>query len=155
MRRNDKELSDPVRITEILSESPFCHIAMSGKEGPYCIPMCFAYHQGKIILHSAAEGKKIEILHENPQVCILVEKDCTLITAQTACGYGMAYESVMIEGIAEFLDGKKKSDALEHLAKRYAGASGGPYSEAQMANLAVIEVSIISCSGRRSGPAPA
>ena len=96
MRRNDKELSDQVRISDILSNALFCHVAMSGSDGPYCVPMCFACYDGKILLHSANEGKKIDILLKNPQVCILIEQGTKLITAQTPCGYGMAYDGHLL-----------------------------------------------------------
>ncbi|MDD1725111.1 MAG: pyridoxamine 5'-phosphate oxidase family protein [Methanospirillum sp.] len=99
MRRRDKELTDPERIQSILDDSLFCHLAMCDAGGrPYCLPICFVSHEGRIILHSANEGRKIEVLHDNPRVCLVVERNCHLIRADTPCGYGMAYESVLIEG---------------------------------------------------------
>ncbi|NLV26868.1 MAG: hypothetical protein GXY48_06855 [Methanomicrobiales archaeon] len=52
-------MSDLSRINDILSFSPFCHVALCDNNEPYCVPMCFAYHEGRIYLHSADEGKKI------------------------------------------------------------------------------------------------
>lgn len=93
-------------------------------------------------------------MHENPRVCITIERDCRLIRAETPCGYGMAYESVLIEGICRFLEGPEKSSALGILSEKYAGYSGGPYTERQLERIAVLEIEILSVSGRRSGPNP-
>ena len=126
---------------------------MCSADGPYCVPMCFAYQNGRIYLHSAVEGRKISILQQNPKVCILVERGCTLVRACTPCGYGMTYESVMITGEAHFLSGTEKRRGIEIIASKYAGYPGGPYPADQIANIAVIEVLITSWTGRRSGTA--
>ena len=152
MRRKDKDLSDPLRIREILSNASFCHVAMCNGGVPYCVPMCFAYKDEKVYLHSAGEGRKIEILKGNPKVCIIIEHGCSLITSDSPCGYGMRYESVMIEGLACFLHGKEKEYGLEIIAEKYAGYSESPYSAGRIERIAVIAVEMTSCTGRRSGP---
>lgn len=154
MRRKDKELTDPERIAQILKGAQFCHVALCDTNRPYCVPMCFAYHDGKILLHSANAGRKIDIIHANPNVCIMIVTGARLVTGERPCEYGMAYESVMIEGTASFLSGQKKIQALEKISIRYAAESGAPYTEEQITGIAVVEVSITSCTGRRSGPAP-
>jgi hypothetical protein len=100
MRRKDKELSDPLIIREILSNASFCHVAVSNGDVPYCIPICFVYKDGNVYLHSAGEGRKIEILSGNPKVCIIIEQGCSMVSSDSPCGYEMRYESVMIEGLA-------------------------------------------------------
>lgn len=151
MRRKDKEIRDPAEIEEILSSSPFCHLAMSDRDTPYCIPICYVYSKGRIILHSASEGRKIDILSKNPKVCILVERGCEMVRGATPCDYGMKYESVMIEGTATFLSGSKKTDALAVLETQYTKKPAGRYHEEQVKSLSVIEVTITSCTGKRSG----
>lgn len=151
MRRKDKEIRDPGRIEEILSSSLFCHLSMSDGDTPYCVPICYAYSNGRIILHSADEGRKIDILSKNPKVCILFEQGCEMVRGPSACEYGMRYETVMIEGTARFLTGTEKTSALADLGAKYTKEVVEPYSEDQIRNLAVIEVTITSCSGKRSG----
>ena len=104
--------------------------------------MCYAYSDSRIILHSADEGRKTEILLKNPKVCILVERGCEVVRGATACDYGMKYESVMIEGTARFLSGSKKTDALALLETHYTKKPAGTYHEEQVKNLIVIEVTI-------------
>jgi len=154
MRRKDKEITEIERITQILNTALFCHVAMSDDDTPYCVPMCFVHHNGTILLHSACEGKKIEILSKNPRVCITIEQGCELISSKNPCDYGMAYESVMIEGVSTLLIGQRKSEALGIIASKYAGTSGGQYPEESIAHIAVIEVTIKRYSGRRSGSVP-
>lgn len=151
MRRKDKEIRDHARVEEILSSSLFCHVSMSDGDTPYCVPMCFVYSDGRIILHSADEGRKIDILLKNPKVCILVEQGCEVSRGAKACDYGMKYESVMIEGTAGFLSGSRKTHALALLETCYTKKPAGTYHEEQVNNLSVIEVTITSCTGKRSG----
>ncbi|ABD42874.1 hypothetical protein Mhun_3192 [Methanospirillum hungatei JF-1] len=77
-----------------------------------------------------------------------------MITGERPCEYGMAYESVMIEGTASFLRGDGKVRALEQIAMQYAHETGAPYTKEQNSGIAVIEVIITSCTGRRSGSVP-
>ena len=61
---------------------------------PYVVPMNFGFDLWDGVLelycHSALEGRKIEILRRNPEVCF--EMDCghKLVEAKAACSYGFA-----------------------------------------------------------------
>jgi nitroimidazol reductase NimA-like FMN-containing flavoprotein (pyridoxamine 5'-phosphate oxidase superfamily) len=90
---------------------------------PYVLPFNFGYDKGVIYLHSAPEGKKINILANNNHVCISFSTDYQLRyqNEEVACSWSMKYRSVLAYGQVEFLtDPEEKSLALNVIMKKYA-----------------------------------
>jgi uncharacterized protein len=57
--------------------------------------MNFGYKDDILYLHSAPEGKKIDVLKRNPWVCFEVESDLEIINTQIPCKWSMNYTSVI------------------------------------------------------------
>jgi len=80
MRRTDKEILDQELLEKILKEELVCRIALNDQGNPYLVPMIFGYQDHYLFLHSAKEGRKIDILkslfqkrnrmHKNKLICI-------------------------------------------------------------------------------------
>ena len=104
MRRSDRAINDPTELESILREALVCRMGLCDGDVPYVVPMNFGYRDGSVFLHSAIEGRKIEILRKNPNVCLEFEKDVELIPAETACSFTMRYRSVIASGKAVFLE---------------------------------------------------
>ena len=68
MRRKDKEIIDKELIEEILERNRICRIGFVDGERPYIIPMNYGYKDNNLYVHSALEGKKIDILNINNNV---------------------------------------------------------------------------------------
>ena len=70
MRRKEREVTDLTRIREILEECEVCHLGLVEDGKAYVVPLNFGYtlEDGKLSLyfHSAASGRKVEILRKNP-----------------------------------------------------------------------------------------
>lgn len=73
MRRKDREVAERSEIAHILDICKTACIAMAGEEGPYVVPLSYGYDwKGdclELYFHCAKEGKKLEILKYNNQVC--------------------------------------------------------------------------------------
>lgn len=78
----------------------------------------FDNNQLVLFFHSAKEGRKINVLKENSDVCFEMDCNHSLITANVACNYGYSYKSIIGNGKAVFIDdvGEKKT-ALYTLMK--------------------------------------
>lgn len=152
MRRKDKEISDRAVIDSILQEAQICRIAMSLDNLPYLVPVNFGYDGKSIYFHSAKEGKKIEILRENPVVCFEVETKTEVILADVACRCGERYYSVIGMGKAKFLtDMEEKKKALDVIMKKYAGDRKFEYETAEVDRILLIRIEITGISGKKSG----
>jgi len=153
MRRNEREITDHRLIENALAEADICRIAMCDGGRPYVIPMNFGYRDGVVYLHSAAAGRKIEILQKNPQVCFEVEAYAEMkdIKEENICSTGMRYLSVIGSGEAQFIhEENEKSTALDIIVGRYTGKTEHSYSPESLARIVVIKVIIREITGKRS-----
>jgi nitroimidazol reductase NimA-like FMN-containing flavoprotein (pyridoxamine 5'-phosphate oxidase superfamily) len=110
-------------IDEIIRKCNVCYLGMVDIDHtPYVIPFNFGYEDGVIYLHSSKTGKKIDILKNNPQVCIVFSADHLLHaqSEQVACSYSMHYRSVQAFGEIEFVDDREeKIRILNMIMKNY------------------------------------
>jgi len=119
MRRKDREVTDVSRMKEIVSRCKVCRLGLTDGKQAYIVPLNFGYDWDDALtlyFHSAKEGRKLDILKENPRVCFEMDIDGRLIESPTACNYGYAFASVMGEGEVEFIeDDGQKAYALTNL----------------------------------------
>ena len=94
-------------IEEVLQRNDFAHLAVCLDNKPYVIPIHYGYQDGTIYIFTT-QGKKYEIISENPHVCLQVEE----ITDEKN------WVSVIVEGEAEELSSENEKDlALELVTK--------------------------------------
>ena len=154
MRRKDREITDPAEIAAVIGKCDTCRIGMTDGVLPYVVPMNFGFEakDGSVTfyLHCAGEGRKIDIIKKNPEVCL--EFDCghRLITGDTACAYSMEFESVIASGRAEFLtDRREKLGALARVLSHYAAAETLSFDERMVDAVSVIRIRAEAISGKR------
>lgn len=78
-------------INELLTSEVFGHLACVDGQKPYIIPMAYVFY-GNAIYGQTTEGRKIDILRQNPQVCFQIQK------------YTDHWQSVLCWGTFEELD---------------------------------------------------
>lgn len=101
------KLSDQ-QMQTILQQNMMGRIGCSNNAKIFVVPICYAYNGKSIIAHSA-EGMKIEIMRNHPQVCFEVD----VITSITH------WESVIVWGqYQEILDEKEKFYSMKFLMSR-------------------------------------
>jgi len=67
-----EELTNP-EITDVLQHIGYGHLACSRNGHPYVVPVHYAFSDGDIYIYTT-EGKKTEIIDENPNVCLQIEQ---------------------------------------------------------------------------------
>jgi hypothetical protein len=116
-------LTDQVEIDRIIERCEVCYVSMVDEQNqPYVVPFNFGYEKGIIYLHSSQRGLKINILKQNPAVCIAFSTDHQLRfqSEQVACSYSMKYRSVLAFGKVEFVeDIDQKRDHLNKVMLHY------------------------------------
>lgn len=154
MRRSDKEIKDKDTIQWILKEAQVCRIALCDDNKPYIVPMNFGFKDNYLYLHSASEGKKIDILNKNNNICFEVDIGTELVRSETACNWGMKYYSVIGSGKSYFVeDNEEKKEILDIIMQKYCenGAQSFEYSETTLNKTTVIKVEIAEITGKKSG----
>jgi nitroimidazol reductase NimA-like FMN-containing flavoprotein (pyridoxamine 5'-phosphate oxidase superfamily) len=151
MRRKEKEVSDREAVEAILQRAQVCRIAFSKDDIPYIAPMIFGYKDSTVYLHSAPEGKKIDMLRANPNVCFEVDVDQELVKAETACDWGMKYRSVIAFGKAHIIeDAADMKKALDIIMGHYSPGVTYDYPSSMLEHMAVIRIDLDSVSVKHS-----
>jgi len=150
MRRKEKEITDIDRIEAILKKAEVCRLAFSDDNGPYLVPMCFGYENRTLYFHSATEGRKLDIIRKNPNVCFEVETGNEMIRSEKACSWSLKYGSVIGFGKADILNHPEdKKKALDVIMAHYSEASF-TYSDKSLSSMVIIRVKINSMTGKAS-----
>lgn len=116
-------ITDKKEIDAIIAKCDICFVGLADTDGtPYVLPMNFGYKDGTVYLHSAQEGRSIDIISRNPRVCITFSTDHALVFQhpQVACSYRMRSTSVIGWGSVVYEeDFDKKREALDIIMKQY------------------------------------
>ncbi len=139
-----KYLSDTKEAEQVLKEENVGRLGMFNQDYPYVVPICYAYEQGSIYLHSGIGGQKLDCIERNNRVCFQVDQVLKLREADSACDYGINYRSVIALGRAEeVIDDTQKMKALELIKHNFTGGKQvKPISVKSMKGVVVIKVSI-------------
>jgi nitroimidazol reductase NimA-like FMN-containing flavoprotein (pyridoxamine 5'-phosphate oxidase superfamily) len=150
MRRKEKEITDIADIEKILKESQICRLAMVDGDKPYIVPMNFGYQDNTLFLHSALEGKKIDLIKKNPNICFEVDQLINLKKAKLACDWGNEYKSVIGWGKAVLQNSlNEKIIGLNIIMAQYSGREF-EYSDKMLEDTLVIKVLIDRITGKKS-----
>ena len=152
MRRKDREITDINDIISIIKKCDCCRIALFDEKYPYIIPLNFGmnYENNKITLffHCANEGKKLDLIKQNPNVSF--EMDCShkLLAGETACAYSMEYESVIGSGFATIIN-ENKAEVLTHLMRNYSDEKNFHFDENVLKAVTVFKIDVSEITAKR------
>jgi nitroimidazol reductase NimA-like FMN-containing flavoprotein (pyridoxamine 5'-phosphate oxidase superfamily) len=151
MRRKEKEITDQSAIEEIIHSALVCRLALSENDQPYIVPLSFGYQDHTLYFHGSSEGKKIEIINKNPNVCFEFDVSTEILKAEKACQWGMRYKSIIGFGRAVIVENiKEKQKALSVIMNQYSDDQF-QIDEDAIRETAVIKVDIQSMTGKESG----
>jgi uncharacterized protein len=100
---------NPEEIDEVLHQQLVGRLGCHANGQTYVIPISYVYDGTSIICHSQ-EGKKTQMMRENPDICFQVEEMKDMAN----------WKSVLVQGVYEELkDSERQNDALQKLSHRY------------------------------------
>ena len=95
MRRKDRQIESVDAVREVIGRCQVLHLAMVDGDHPYVCPLSYGYLEPDMLyLHSASEGRKLDILRAAPQVCFAISTDHELIRGERPCGWGFRYRGL-------------------------------------------------------------
>jgi uncharacterized protein len=124
MRRNEFNIQDKQSIKKILSECEYGTLSLVSQGKPYGVAVNFVWHNEKIFIHGANEGRKVNTIKENPLASFLVVQAFSTIPSyfsQTlaACPATQFFASVHCEGaIKEIKTPQAKAIVLNKLMEK-------------------------------------
>ncbi len=156
MRRKDREVTDPEEIRQVLDACSVLHLGLNDGGRVYIVPLNFGYlyEDGKYTLyfHGAREGRKVDVIRENPAATFEMECGYELVKNDLACDHSSKYRCVMGEGKVRILeDPEEKRFALNRVMLHNTGKGDWHFPELMLkATYAFrIEVESISCKIHR------
>jgi uncharacterized protein len=152
MRKTEDEIKDREEIDSILKQAQVCRLAMVEGNAPYIVPMNFGYQDNCLYFHCAREGKKLDILRQNQEVCFEVDIEDQIVKAPgNICSWSSKYRSVIGFGKALVLENWQEKAAALNIITAHYGAAHHDFSEKEVARLSIIKIEINSMTGKKSG----
>lgn len=151
MRKVNLEITDKNVLEEILSNAMICRVAMMDGDLPYIVPFNYGYRDGCIYIHSAPEGKKLDLLGLNNKVCFEVEDGLELVKGEKACSWTTRYRSVVGYGSVEILsDDQSKQDGLEVIMAQHGAPELIEFEPKNIKRMVILKLTITSITGKQS-----
>ena len=150
MRRKDREITDINEIIEIIDKAKILNMAICDSPYPYIVTMHYghAYVNGKLIfyLHSAKEGKKIELLNKNNKICFSIVTNVNLLEDDIPCKNSSTFSSIVGIGDVEFLtDNCEKIKAFNLLMKNQTGKTYN-FTNEMVENVLILKINVLEFS---------
>lgn len=151
MRRQDRRITDPAMICAVLDKCRTLHLGLVEDGRVYIVPLNYGWTEenGRYILyaHSAAEGRKIDLIRGGADVGFEMETGVEYFDADTACGWGNRYESIIGEGHATLLSTpEEKRQALTAIMAHYSARRDYIFEDAMVDLVQVIKIDVTALS---------
>lgn len=151
MRKARQEIKDKHILEQVLKSAVICRVAMMDGELPYMIPLNYGYRDGCLYIHSAPEGKKINLLRMNPEVCFEVEDEMEITRGEQACDWSTRYRSVVGYGHVEILlEEKDKQLGLELIMAQHGAPELNTFNQKNLDRMVILKLTITSMTGKQS-----
>ena len=150
MRRKEKEITDIDEIESIIRKADVCRLGLAVDNTPYVVPVNYGYEDRSLYIHCAKEGRKIDMIKQNNNVCFQLDVD-TVVTGRDKppCQWSSSYRSVIGYGEAFFIeDFHQKKQALDIIMKHYSPKTSFEYREEAIEKVAVIKIIIRHLTGK-------
>lgn len=149
MRRKEKEMSED-RLNEILKTGEYGVLSVLDSTGyPYGVPVNYVFVEGKLYVHCAKVGAKLEAILKNPKVSFNIVATHGLIAER----FTSFYESVTLFGQAKLIEGEETVPPLKAFIDKYSSdyrEGGYKYAEGSFKETMIIEVTPAHITGKSS-----
>ena len=153
MRRKDREITDRVKIKEIISECDCCRLGFNDNGKVYIVPLNFGFIEKNekfiFYFHGAKAGRKYDVMQENNNVGFELDTNHRIYGKDdVACTYTSAFQSIIGTGkvfIVEDYD--EKVQGLIEIMKHNTGKTEWQFNEKMVNAVCVfkLEVEELAC----------
>ncbi len=128
-------------MEKMLSTVSHGRLGLCADNEPYVVPVAFGYINGKIYLHGAKTGKRVDYVKRNPRVCFEVDSYNKDGSWRSVIAYGIATLSEKTE---------MKLKCMNALAQKWPGSRRVDYATVEKMDICVCEIDIEQMTGRTS-----
>ncbi len=150
MRKKERAMI-PEECLEFLKAEEVGRLGLTDGKTRYIVPVNFVLYNGRIYIHSAKEGLKIDLIKHDNRVCFEVDKFYGLKRADAACDFAAMYKSVIVFGRVRFIDSEKwKFEVLTQLMNKYAGKNYPEIDKSETRKTTILEISLDKITGKEA-----
>ncbi len=134
-----------------LDQEVLGYLGLVDEEGkPYVVPLNYSYRDGRILFHCALEGKKLDCIRANPNVCFAVATQLGQLRRHAVGGVcHVDSDSVICTGTARIIeDLDERASALNELNRSFRPDADDIPAE-QVMKCGVVEITVSEMTGRR------
>jgi uncharacterized protein len=151
MRKTEREIKDGAEIEAIIEEAQVCRVALALDKAPYIVPMNYGYQDNCLYFHCATEGKKLDIIRQNNQVCFEMDIDYALLQPEEkVCTWGSKYRSVIGFGKAYIIEKWQDKAAALNIITQHHRAAHYDFTEKELEKVRIIKIEISSMTGKKA-----
>lgn len=147
MRRKDRALSEE-NLEAILKEGEYGVLGTLSDDGyPYVVPLSYVYEKNRIYFHCATSGLKLDNILRTDKVSFTVVDHVVALPKE----FSTRYQSAVIFGTAEILEGEEKDSALSALIRKYSSEfteEGSIYIDRAKGSTTVVAINIQHKTGK-------
>lgn len=147
-------IENQAEIEAIIKQCKTCFLGLSDEnQAPYVVPMNFGYANNVIYLHGAQEGRKWEIMKNNPKACItfMLGEELAWQDEHVACSWRVKSKTVMAEGKIEFVDDFDEKTEILHIFMAQYSDREFQFNAPAIKNVGVIKMKIEKLTAKHFG----
>ena len=158
MRRQNRQVTDFNEIKKIVMDGKVARLGMNDEGKVYIVPMNYGAECGEdgsiaFYFHCAKVGRKIDILKNNPEVCLELDGRHELAEGETPCDYSYYFESLIGNGTVQFIEDKEeKIEALKLIMKHQTGKDFAEFDEKWVCAVMILKVNLSDYEVKRHNP---
>ena len=136
-------------MEQILHEEVFGFLGMSSDNIPYVVPLNYTYISGTILFHCSLEGKKLDLIRANPQVCFTVGRQPGQFRRHAqGSNCEIDSESVICFGAARVIDDLVERAEIINTFNRSFRPGDDDIPPKAIENCGAVEITIAEMTGR-------
>lgn len=153
MRKSEREVTVRGEILDIMQKCDALHLALMDGDYPYVVPMNFGIEdtEGGLVIyfHGAHEGKKLELIKNNPHAAFSMSCAHQFVAGKVDCAATFKYESVCGRGLMKMVEGDEKMHALTVITTHYDPEKEHPFEEKHARAVSVFRMDVEEFTGKR------
>jgi nitroimidazol reductase NimA-like FMN-containing flavoprotein (pyridoxamine 5'-phosphate oxidase superfamily) len=138
------------QIEKILNKETIGFLGLCNNGAPYVVPMTYGYSSGKILLHCALKGTKVDYIRANPSVCFAVGwQSGAMIRHPQGAQCKTNHDSVICYGTARVIDNVDERCKILNTFNRCLQPDTKEIRPDEVLNCLAIEIRIHKMTGRQ------
>ncbi len=149
MRRTDRAITQREAIDAIIQRCSVCRLGLTAGQQAYIVPLFFGYDGARLYVHCAHDGLKLELLRQNPLVCVEFDVLLGIERGATPCQWSARYQSVIGFGTARIVTSVEEKQAALSLIMAHYGAPDARFTPEEAQSVTILCIELEEVSGKQ------